>query len=370
MRTALRRRRVPVLLTALLATLGFALAACGGAGGGGEQDAEALLDRAFSRSVPSADIDIDAELKIDGLAGFGDPIRISASGPYIGAKRALPKLDMDVEIGQGGGQELRSGLLSTGERVFVKFGGSFFEQPPEQVAAANRRLARDDRKGGGSLSELGLNPRKWVVDASVEGEEKIGGTQTEHVEGKLDVAALVTDLNALVKQSAGALGGSGQAPKPLRKRDIARLADTVDDPSFDVYVGKDDDVVRRISLRLDIAVPKDDQADVQGVTGAGIRFSAELSDIGGDQQVKAPRTSSPISVLTDRIGGLSGLASGLGGSDGAATTPDATTTAPDSGSGAAAAPGDAEGFERYGQCLEQARPDDSDAIARCAQLVN
>jgi len=369
MRTALRRRPVAVLLTALLAALPFVVAACGGAGSGDEQDAEALLDRAFSRPVPSADVDIDAQLDIDGLSGFEDPVRIRASGPYIGAKRALPKVDMDIDISQGAGQGLQSGLLSTGERVFVKFGGSFFEQPPEQVAAANRRLAKDDTGDQGSLSDLGLHPRDWVVDASVAGDEEINGTQTRHVKGELDVAALVTDINGLVKGSAGALGGSGQAPKPLRKKDIARLADTVDNPTFDVYVGKDDDVVRRISLRLDIDVPKDDQADVRGVTGAGITFSAELSDIGGDQQVKAPSASSPMSVLTDQIGGLAGL-TGLGGSDGTATTPDATATAPDAGSTTGSDGGDAKEFERYGQCLEQARPDDTKAIARCAQLVN
>jgi hypothetical protein len=368
MRTALRRRPVAVLLTALLAALPFVLAACGGGAGGDEQDAEALLDRAFSRTVPSADVDIDAELDIRGLKGFEKPIQISASGPYVSAKRALPKLDMDIDVGQGTGQDLQVGLLSTGKRVFVKFGGSFFEQPPDQIAAANRRLAKQEQ-GKGSLSELGLHPRDWVVNASVTGDEDIGGTQTEHVEGELDVAALVTDLNGLVKQSAGALGGSGQAPKALRKRDIDRLADTVDNPTFDVYVGKDDDVVRRISLRLDIDVPKDDQADVQGVTGAGIKFSAELSDIGGDQQVKAPTTSSPISVLTDQIGSLAGL-TGLGGAN-ASATPDNTTTTPSSGSGTGGSgPGDAEDFERYGQCLEQAQPDDTDAIARCAQLVN
>lgn len=355
----------------MLLALPLTLGACSGSGGGGgsDENAEALLDKAFSEPVGSADVDIDAQLDVDGLSGFENPVRIRASGPYISAERALPKVDMDIDIDQGAGQGLQSGLLSTGKRVFVKFGGTFFEQPPEQVAAANRRLAKDGSRDQGSLSELGLHPRDWVVDASVAGEEEVNGTQTRHVKGELDVAALVTDINGLVKQSAGALGGSDQAPKPLREKDVARLADTVDNPTFDVYVGKDDDVVRRISLRLDIDVPKDDQADVRGVTGAGITFSAELSDIDGDQEVKAPSTSSPMSVLTDQIGGLAGL-TGLGGSDGTATTPDVTTTAPDAGSTGGSGGTGAEDFERYGQCLERARPDDTEAIARCSQLVN
>ena len=366
MRTALRRRRLAVLLTALLAALPLLLTACGG--GGDEQDAEALLDRAFSREVPSADVEIDAELEVDGLEGFEEPIRISASGPYISEKKTLPQLDMDLEIAApGAGQPIQSGLLSTGRRVFLKFGGSYFEQPQEQVAEANQRLAKNRDGDGGSLSELGLSPRDWVVDASVEGEEEIGGEQTEHVKGKLDVEAAMTDLNELVEKSAGTLGDSGQTPEPLKKRDIERLVKSVENPTFDVYVGKDDDVVRRISLRLDIDVPEEDRRDVGGVTGAAIRFSAELTDIGGDQQVSAPRTSSPISVLSSRLGGLGGI---LGGAAGGATTPDSGTTAPDASPQGDGATGDAEDFERYGQCLEQARPDDADAIARCAQLVN
>ena len=357
----------------MLAALPLALAACGASGD--EQDAEALLNRAFSKPIPSADVEIDAELEVDGLQGFEEPVRIRAAGPYIRSKNTLPKLDIDLEIGTAGaGQAVESGLLSTGDRVFLKFGGSFFEQPQAQVASANRRLARDGGDDGGSLADLGLDPRAWVVDASVEGEEEIDGVTTEHIKGVLDIEAAVTDLNDLVKRSAGALGDSETAPRALRERDIERLTNSVEDPSFDVYVGKDDDVIRRISLRLDVDVPESVRQDVNGVTGAAIRFSAELSDIGGDQKVQAPRTSQPIANLTQQLGGsLGALAGGLGGGG----TTDGTTPDPqsDGGSGSTddgGVSGDAgvEDFERYGQCLEQADPDDTAAIARCAEPLS
>jgi hypothetical protein len=369
-RTAFRQRRAAVLLAAVSAALILGLAACGGSGGG-EEDAETLLDRAFSQPIPSADVEIDAELEIDGLPGLEEPVRMRAAGPYVRAEKTLPQLDMDVEIGaQGAGQAIQSGILSTGDRVFLKFGGAFFEQPREQVAAANRRLARQEGRGEGSLSDLGLDPRDWVIDASVEGEEEVGGVTTEHVRGALDVEALVTDLNDLVKQSRGALGQSGDAPEPLGRRDIERLSESVEKPSFDIYVGKDDDVVRRISLRLDVSVPEGDREDVNGVSGASIRLSAELSDVGGDQSVRAPRSSRPISDLAEQLGGLSALAGagGLGGGGGAATTPVVPDTPGSTGDGAG---GDAgvEDFERYGDCLEQAAPDDAEAISRCARLL-
>lgn len=377
---AFRRRRTVVLLAATLVVPALALAACGSSAGGSGGDARALLERAFSQPVESADVDIDAQIEIDGLAGFEKPLRIQASGPYVKSESTLPKLDLDVGIdAQGSGQTIQSGLLSTGDRVFLKFGGDFYEQPPEQVARTNRQLARDRGKGGGSLSDLGLDPGKWIVDASLEGEEQIDGVATEHVSATLDVEALVEDVNGLVRRSAGALGGDDTA-RPLGRREIERLTRTVEDPSFDVYVGKDDDVVRRLSLRLDVSVPENDRGDVGGIDGASIRLSAELHDVGGDQRVEPPSDSRPLSDLTSQLGSLRAIAGGaLGGGD-----DERGTTTPDSGGGS---PGDGtttdgsttdgsttdgsttDVFERYGECLERARPDDADAITRCAELV-
>jgi hypothetical protein len=362
-RTALRQPTTAVLLAALLLALALSLAACGGGGGndgGGDQDAEALLDRAFSEPVASADVDIDLQLDVEGLDGMEDPLRIRASGPYVRSQKSLPQLDLDVALeAQGAGQAIQSGILSTGDRVFLKFGGVFYEQPAEQVAQTNRRLARENGKGG-SFSDLGLDARKWIDDAQLEGEEQIGGVTTEHVSGTLDVAAALTDINGLVKQSAGALGEAGEAARPLRPKEIDRLAKSVSDPTFDVYVGKDDDIVRRVSLRIDVDVPEDQRADVGGVTGASIRFTAQLDDVGGDQQIAAPRSARPLSDLVSQLGNLDSIAGDLAGGDSTTTTP-----APDA-SGAAPALDD---FERYANCLDAADPDDAAAIADCRALL-
>jgi hypothetical protein len=348
----------------VLLALPFGAGACGG--GDEERDAEALLDRAFSRPVESADIEIDAELEVDGLPGFDEPVRIRATGPYVRAKDTLPKLDVDLEIsGQGAGQTIQSGLVSTGKRVFLKFGGSFYEQPRAQIARTNRRLAREGDEGGGSLSDLGLDPSAWIVDASVEGEEEVGGVATEHVRGTLDVEAVVEDLNGLVKRSSDALGASAAQAQPLGRRQIERLSRVVDDPSFDVYVGKDDDVVRRISLRFDLDVPEKDRKDVGGITGASVRFAAQLDDVGGDQRVETPRESHPIADLTSQLGGLAGLA-GLGGDGGGSATQSDSGAAPDAGAGSSGV----EAFERYADCLERAAPDDDAAIERCAEILD
>jgi hypothetical protein len=340
-----------------------ALVACGGGDddGGGDRDAQALLDKAFAEPVPSADVDIDLQLDVEGLEGMEDPLRVRATGPYVRAEKSLPRLDLDVAIeAQGAGQAIQSGILSTGDRVFLKFGGAFYEQPRAQVAQTNRRLAREGG-GSGSFSDLGLDARKWIEDARIEGEEEIAGVTTEHVSGTLDVRAALADVNGLVEQSTAALGEAGEAARPLRAKEIDRLSRSVGKPTFDVYVGKDDDVVRRVSLRIDVDVPERQRTDLGGVTGASIRFSAQLADVGGDQEVRAPRSARPLSDLTSQLGSLGAIAGGLSGGGDATTT----TPAPDA---SGAAPG-LDDFERYANCLDAADPNDAAAIASCRALL-
>ncbi len=348
----------------MLLASSLTLVACSGGGGGGgnDEDAAALLDKAFGKPVSSADVDVDVQLDIKGRPGFEDPLRIRATGPYVRSEKSLPKLDLDVALeAQGAGQAIQAGVLSTGDRLFVEFGGAFYEQPPEQVAQTNRELAREGGGDKGTFADLGLDARKWVVDAQVEGEEEIGGVTTEHVKGTLDVEAAMTDINGLAKRSAGTLSDAGQAAKPLGKREIERLAKSVDNPSFDVYVGKDDGIVRRISLRVDVEVPEQDRKRVGGVTSASVRLSAQLANVGGDQTVEAPRSSRPLSDLTTQLGSLRNLTDGLGGGSSTTTTPTPDASG-ESGAGL-------DGFERYSACLDEADPNDSTAIADCRALL-
>jgi hypothetical protein len=370
-RANLRRRLPAVLLTAVAA--GALAAGCGG-GGGGKGDAEGLLDRAFRQPVKSADVNIDAELKIDGLQGFEKPVKVQAAGPYVGGGGGLPRLDIDLKVGSAGaGQTVESGFLSTGDRAFVKFGGVFYEQPRADVARANRELRKQGTKRRGSLGDLGLNPRAWISEGKQEGSEKVAGVDTEHVSGKLDVRRMFSDVNKLVQRSAGAVGGAAPGtPDPLTAKDLDKLAEVVEDPTFDVYVGKDDDTIRRVSANLQIKVPKADQAKANGIKGGSLQLTIELAKVNGSQKIEAPAKARPIADLTKQLGGASAL-SGLGGADadpGTVTSPGAggvpSTTTPD---GTTAPSPDTKGFKAYSNCLDKARPDDTKALSRCAELL-
>ncbi len=356
-----------VVLAALL------ISACGGEE---KQDegVTALLDRALSRSIDSADLALDAQLEIQGLDGFDAPIRLQAGGPFTnGEGESLPTFDIDVDVdAQDAGQSVAGGFVSTGDRAFVKFGGEFYEQPQEDVARANDELEqRDTSKRGSSLKALGLDPGSWVADGRSEGSEDIAGVATRHVSARLNVRAMLSDLNGLVERSQDTVGGvTPGTPQPLTSAELDQIAGVAQDPRFDVYVGEKDGLVRRISGNLELVVPQEDRAAVGGIEGGSVRFSIELADVNGDQEVDTPQNPRPIADLAQQLGGLGTLGSGaLGGSPEAAPETGAEPQAP-----AAPAPGgteapDADALQEYADCLDEARPDDTEQLTRCAELL-
>ncbi len=348
MRTAIRRLPPAVFL------IGAIIAALGCGGGGSDTDAQALLDRAFKQPIDSADLKLDGEIQVKGSPALARPLRIEASGPFRNNEGKLPSADLELNLG-GGGQTVQTGFLSTGDRAFVKFQDVYYEQPRSKVAQANRSIGnRAGRKT--SLKALGLDPRRWLEDAHDEGDEKVAGTDTSHVSGKLDVSRMVEDFNGFVKRSGGAIGGAtGRVPRPLTKRQQDKVSEIVKDPSFDVYVAKDDDTVRRISGHLELDVPKGDRSSVGGIEGGSISFTIELAKVNGNQKIEAPAKARPLSDLTQSLG-TSSLGGGGGSGSGSAPPP--------SGSG----PG-SKAFKRYADCLDKADPQDTDALQRCAELL-
>ena len=349
MRSPFRRLSPAVLLVLAL------VAASGCGGGGNDEDAQALLDKAFKQPIDSADLNADAEIQVKGNAAFSRPVRVEVTGPFRNRKGKLPAADFEVKIG-GGAQTVQTGFVSTGDRAFIKFQDVYYEQPSSKVAQANRSLAsRGDRKS--SLKALGLDPRKWLEDAQTEGDEKVAGADTTHVSGKLDVSSVVQDFNSFVKRSGGAIGGAtGQAPRPLSQSELDKISDVVKDPTFDVYVAKSDNTVRRVSGHLELDVPKADRDAVGGIEGGSLSFSIELSKVNGDQQIEAPAKARPLSELTGSLGATA--LGGSGGGSGSSTTPAPAPSAPDSGA-----------YKRYARCLDRADPQDTDALQRCAELL-
>ena len=158
---------------------------------------------------------LEAEIELTGL--LDEPVRIEAEGPFRTNEGKMPAADIELRIGSdGGGQTVTSGVLTTGDRAFVKFQDVYYEQPPERVREANEAIKRNSNGSNSQpLSQLGLDPRSWLGEAELEGDAEVAGVETRHVSGTLDVDSLMRNLNRFVKRSGSALGdAAGQAAPP------------------------------------------------------------------------------------------------------------------------------------------------------------
>ncbi len=371
-----------LLFVLLFATV--ALASCGG--DEDRDDVEGLLDTAFSGGIESADLKLDAELRLEGSPSLERPLRLQASGPFRSNDDMLPSADIELKIGtDGGGQTITTGLLTTGDRAFVKFQDVYYEQPPAQVRRANQALRRN-RSRDSSLSELGLDPRGWLADAQDEGDADVAGVETNHISGVLDVESVLRDFNRFARRSGAAVEGAtgGAPPEPLTGAQIAGISESVKNPSFDVYVGKADGLIRRVSGRIEFEVPANTRERLGSIESGALEFSLELADVNGDQEIEAPAKARPLSALTRSLGGasvLESLGSGIGaggGSDDSLGESTPEIVPPNNGDGdggggqlppESTTTPEAEDFKEYAECLDDARPEDTEALQRCSELL-
>jgi hypothetical protein len=349
------RRTLRTLLVLALALSAAVLAACGGGSSG---DVKETLDKAFSTPIKSARIDLEVTLKLDGIKQLNGPVKLSVQGPYeTGGSQTIPKADWDISA-SASGQNFSAGFISTGDNAWIGFQGQNYEVGKDAVAQINQQIkqAAGNNKDKG-LAEFGIDPRNWLKDAKDEGDDKVAGVDTHHVSAALDVGRLLDDLNELVKKAGGSAGASAQITPDQKKQ----IQDVVKNPRFDVYVGKSDNVIRRLSADLSFTVPSDKQAQVGGLKSGTLSFSIEFADVGKPQTITPPANAKPLSELTTQLGGLGSVLGGGAGSSGGSGS---------SGSGSSGSGGpSAEALQAYSTCLQKADPSKPAELQKCADLL-
>ena len=157
-------------------------------------------------------------------------------------------------------------------------------------------------------------------------------------------------MNTLVQKAGGNLPGGTTAPQltPQEKQQIQKI---VKNPRFDVYVGKNDHVIRRLSADISFNIPQAQQAQLSGLHNGTLSFSIEFTNVGQPQSISAPANAKPISELTSKLGSLG---SALGGASGSGTS--------------SAAPG-ADALTKYAQCLQKANSSKPAELAACDKLL-
>src|SRR4051794_20015878 len=331
------------------------LTGCGGGGGGSSEDARALLDKAFKTPITSADVTLNIEAKVNGVPQLSQPINLKVAGPYqSNGKGKLPSFNWQVSV-SGGGQAFSGGIISTGDNAFVNFQGTNYEVGADKVAQVNQ-----SNGPGRSLKDYGIDPQAWVKDPTEEGTENVNGVDTTHVHASVDTARMLSDFNKTI-QKAGAMSTTA-APQQLSPDTIKKIQDVVKNPKFDIYVGKSDNTIRRLSVSVDFQIPADQRAKLQGAEGGTLNFSIDFAKVGEPQTITPPANARPLSELQQQLGGLGGSLGGLGG----AGSSGGGGTGGSSGGSGGGNPSQSQ-VQKYSQCLQNAKPSDIAAIQKCAQ---
>jgi hypothetical protein len=338
-----------------LTALAAVLAACGS---GSSSNVTDTLDKAFSTPIKSATINLDVTLNLDGVKQLNGPIKLSVQGPYeSGGSQTIPKVDWDIAA-SAAGQNFSAGFISTADNAWVAFQGQNYEVGKAAITQVNSQIkqAAGNKKG---LSQFGIDARKWLKDAKDEGSEKIAGVDTNHVSAALDVSAFLDDVNQLVQKAGGSVAAGSTAPQ-LTAADKQKIEQVVKNPRFDAYVGKADNVIRRLSADLSFNVPSAQQAQLGGLKSGTLSFSIDFADVGKPQTITAPKSAKPLSELTSQLGGLGSVLGGgsSSGSSGSGSSGSSGTSGPT-----------AAALSKYSQCLQKADPSKPAELQKCADLL-
>jgi hypothetical protein len=376
----LQHRARAVVAALVLALAALTLVACGGGGGGGgsSSDAQALIKAGFTNAKQIKSGKANLQLKVDvqgGSSSLKGPIQLGVTGPFQSlGSGALPKFDLTLKVAAQG-QSFGAGLTSTSDNLFVQFGGNAYEAPANLVAQLKQSLKQSQQRSGAQpkLDLKSLNPQGWLTDTKDEGQQDVGGTQTDHVSAKLDVNALLDDVDKALAQVAKQVpsAAAGKIPTSLPANTRKEITDAVKSGTIDVWVGTSDKIVRKVSLALALA-PKVANAP----KSIDISLSFEVQDVNQPQTISAPANPKPLSELLGQFGGLLGGLGGAGGSGALGGALGAIPGAGGSGSGSGGSGSSSDNgqapqaaqLQKYGQCLKDAGTDAGKAAA-CAQLL-
>ena len=315
----LTRIRARVAILALALAVPAAAAGCGDdGGGGGSEDPTQVLEQTFNDAQPITSGELG--ISLDGSAEGDQSGNLTATieGPFQSDEAdptTFPQLDLSADISaSGAGQsfDFEGGLVATEENAFVEYQGQAYEvgasnfQRFKALSERSARQAQSNRDARSIFEQFGINPQAWLTNLSNEGYEDVEGTETIHIHGDADVERIISDFVEVAQRVPG-----NAAPR-IDQAQLDQVQSAIQEASVDVYSGRDDQILRRLSLSLTIVPPADSGATVSSVD---VNLSVTLSDVNEPQEITAPEDAQPISGLLSELGlgGLGPIEPGGGG---------------------------------------------------------
>jgi hypothetical protein len=369
-------RSFAALLLACVASL--ALAACGSSSS--TNDPSGLLKDTFagSHKINSGNIDFTLTVNPSGSSTLSGPIKLSFGGPFQARGTGkLPQSDFSVSVsalGKSGSLE----ILSTGSNGYITLQGTSYQLPAATFKKLQSSFSQIGSTGAGSkssstLSKLGIQPLDWLQNPTVVGTENVDGTDTTHIRAGVNVPAFLTDINTFLKK-ASSLGVPKTAgvSNGLSATTRAQISKEVKNASFDVWTGKDDKTLRKLTIGVTLPVSGQASTALGGMRSAAIGLSMRYADLNQPQTITAPKTVRPYGEFTSKV---KSLVQSLHASTGSASVPgiasgsgsgSSSGSASSSGSGPAGA---STSVRAYSRCVTTAGSDIA-KMQRCASLLN
>lgn len=369
-----RTRRLG-LLCALIGTAALlaAIAGCGNSSG----DAKTLLKQTFggTHKYESGNLNINLTFTPSGSSTLTSPITLSVSGPFQSNGSGKPPSASITLSASAMGHTGSIGFISTGEKGFVTLQGASYQLPDatyKKYAAGLGGLTANSNSGSGVLSKLGVQPQNWVENPKVAGSENVGGADTTHIEAKINVAALLRDLNVILQKAPSlGLGGTANVPTSIPQATQTRLANTIRNPAIDVWTGKSDKTARKVQVALTLPVTGQLSQLLGGLNSAGVTLSMQYGNLNQPQTITEPTNVRSYSEFQTKLRGLAqSLQSAVSSSTGLGGLPGGTTSTPSGGGSPSTggATGSSSNIQSYAQCIQSAGSDVA-KMQSCAALL-
>jgi hypothetical protein len=321
-----RRSALPMVLLVALALTG---AACGGGSkssgspsttpgtsASSDSDAQAILSsiRTNVGDLGPQKIGVKFTATISGsptdptLGAFlTKPISLTLDGPVDSKGQ---KSDLTFELAAGP-IKVDGGFRQVGADSFVQVNGKWYSIPPgalSSVTGSSGGSTTSTTSSSSSLNPQALlgafgDPKKLFTNAKVAGTEDVDGIKTDHVQGDIDLAALVKGIAAVAKDSGSATSASPVSPAQIAQS-VQSLQQYVKSATVDVWVGQDDKQLHRFATTIDGKTDDSTKAS-SGIDGFTITLDVSATPTSAPS-VSAPSSPAPISQLEQDLGGLLG----------------------------------------------------------------
>jgi hypothetical protein len=370
----LSRIRTLVLL-ATVAALALLLAACGGGGdsdSGSSDNPQQVIDQATLEGVESGNVDL--ALKVNSEGEEGGSIDFSLSGPFqAGAKGALPEAALEVSAhGEAEGEALDfdGGVTLLSDRAYIGYEGDEYEVDPTTFGFVKSGFEQAQQESGAGGTEgkacqeaaAELEIGDFVDNLTNEGGVDVEGTSTTEISGDLNLPGAIDQIIKLTENPACSSQLEMAGPLPLGELEKAKdeLGKAVKKAHVAVFVGEDDNIVRKVEAQATIQPEDDEKVEVD--------FELTLGEVNEEQSISAPSNAKPLEQLWDKLGvnplevlgggGLEGLLEGVGGdsSSGGGEGPSIEAEIPDLGES-----------EAYLECLQEVKS--ASDLQKCANLA-